>query len=107
MLWADGYRDIPSIGPLLLAQGVVCITLGLLEYQESLAVPYATLSLQVEFTGEGVALAAAVQLAVSPSAEAKRPAQHRSGDPGQSISRAVPYVGCVHHGNNSGGATAR
>jgi hypothetical protein len=115
MLWADGYRDIPSIGPLFLAQGVGCIALGLLVvvfrwlallaagavtlaatavgllvsahigllgYQESLAVPYATLSLQVEFTGAAVLLAATVLLAASPSAEAKDPAQDGSGDPG-------------------------
>jgi hypothetical protein len=115
MLWADGYRDIPRIGPLFLAQGVVCIALGLLVvvfrwlallaagavtlaatavgllisahggllgYQESLAVPYATLSLQVEFTGAAVLLAGAVLLVVSPSARPNEAAQPRSGDPG-------------------------
>jgi hypothetical protein len=102
-LWADGYRDIPSIGPLFLAQGVGCIALGLvilvfrwlallaagavtlaataagllvsvhvglLGYRESLAVPYAMLSLQVEFTGAAVLLAGAVLLAAAPVAGA-------------------------------------
>ena len=115
MLWADGYRDIPSIGPLFLAQGVGCIALGLvvavfrwlallaagavalaatavgllvsahgglLGYQESLAVPYAMLSLQVEFTGAAVLLVGAVLLAAAPSVGTNTPNNHKTGDPG-------------------------
>jgi hypothetical protein len=121
MLWADGYRDIATIGPLFLAQGVGCIALalfvvvfrwlallaagavtlaatavgllvsvhvGLLGYRESLAVPYATLSLQVEFTGAAVLLVGAVLLAAAPSANAAGPVgdlggnQRKPGDPG-------------------------
>jgi hypothetical protein len=114
-LWADGYRDIPNIGPLFLAQGVGSIVLGLLVvvfrrlallaagavalaatavgllvtvhvglfgYRESLAVPYAMLSLQVEFTGAAVLLAGAVLLAVAPSAGAHDPARPKPDDPG-------------------------
>src|SRR5215472_13956670 len=83
-LWSDGYRDIPTIGPLFLAQSVGLIVLalamvglrwlalvaagavaliatavgllltvhiGLFGYRESLSVPYAMLSLYVEFIG--------------------------------------------------------
>lgn len=115
MLWADGYRDIVSIGPLFLAQGVGCIALallvavfrwlallaagavtlaatavgllvsahgGLLGYQESLAVPYATLSLQVESTGAAVLLIGAVLLAAAPSAGTNAPDSPKTGDPG-------------------------
>ena len=121
MLWADGYRDIATIGPLFLAQGIGCIALGLvvmvfrwlallaagavtlaatavgllvsvhvglLGYRESLAVPYATLSLQVEFTGAAVLLVGAILLAVAPSGKTAervddlRGNQHKPGDPG-------------------------
>jgi len=115
MLWADGYKDIPTIGPLFLAQGVGAIVLGLLVavfrwlallvagavtlaatavgllvsvhvgllgYRESLAVPYATLSLQVEFTGAAVLLVGAVLLALLPSARATDPGEQRTGNPG-------------------------
>jgi hypothetical protein len=46
------------------------VHVGLFGYKESLAVPYATLSLQVEFTGAAVFLAGAVLLAVAPTADA-------------------------------------
>ena len=115
MLWADGYKDIPTIGPLFLAQGVgtivlglpvavfrwlalllagavtlaatavgllVSVHVGLLGYKESLAVPYATLSLQVEFTGAAVLLVGAVLLVLLPSARATDPAGQRTGNPG-------------------------
>jgi hypothetical protein len=105
-LWDDGYSDISVIGPLFLAQGIVCIILGaaivafrrlallaagavagvatavglllsvyvgLFGYSESLSVPYATLSLAVEFTAAFVLLVATVLLAFgrtrSPRAE--------------------------------------
>jgi hypothetical protein len=101
-LWADGYRDIPSIGPLFLAAGVADIILallavafrllivllagagslaatagglllsvhgGLLGYTESLAVPYATLSLYVEFTGAAVLLVGVAVLALAPAGQ--------------------------------------
>jgi len=98
-LWDDGYREIPSIGPLFLAASVADIVLallavalrrlivllagagsliatggglllsahgGLFGYTESLAVPYAMLSLYVEFTGAAVLLLAVAVLAVAP-----------------------------------------
>jgi hypothetical protein len=97
-LWADGYKDIPTIGPLFLAQGVASIVLalaivavrwlallaagaatlvatatgllisanfGLFGFRESLAVPYATLTLAVEFTGAAILLAGAALLALA------------------------------------------
>jgi hypothetical protein len=115
ILWADGYKDIATIGPLFLAQGVGCIVLGLvvavfrwlalllaggvtlaatavglllsvhvglLGYRESLAVPYAMLSLQVEFTGAAVLLVGAVLLAVLPSVRASEPGNDKTGKPG-------------------------
>jgi hypothetical protein len=112
-LWGDGYKDIATIGPLFLAQGVGLIVLalavvafrrlavlaagavtmaatavgllltvhiGLFGYKESLAVPYAMLSLYVEFFGAGVlavgagvlALAAPVRAASNPSRASAR-----------------------------------
>jgi hypothetical protein len=103
-LWSDGYRDIPTIGPLFLAASVADIILalaavalrrlivllagagsliatagglllsvhgGLFGYTESLAVPYATLSLYVEVTGGAVLLIGTLLLAVAPA----RPAE--------------------------------
>jgi hypothetical protein len=115
-LWADGFRDIPTIGPLFLAQGVGSIVLallvvifrrlallvagavtlaatsvgllltvhvGLFNYHETLAAPYAVLSLWVEFTGAAVLLVGAVLLAVAPSAAGKHDsAQAKSDNPG-------------------------
>jgi hypothetical protein len=96
-LWGDGYNSISVIGPLFLAQGIVCIILGvaivafrwlallaagavagvatavglllsvyvgLFGYTESLSVPYATLSLAVEFTAAFAALVAVGLLAL-------------------------------------------
>ena len=96
MLWSDGYKDISTIGPLFLVQGIACIVLavaivafrwlalivagavagvatavgllltasvGLFGYVESLTVPYAALSLAVEFTAAFVLLVAACVLA--------------------------------------------
>lgn len=112
-LWGDGYKDIPTIGPLFLAQSVGLIVLalvvvafrwlallaagavgmvgtavgllltvyvGLFNYKESLAVPYAMLSLYVEFVGAGLlavgagvlALAAPARTASNPSRAAAR-----------------------------------
>jgi hypothetical protein len=101
-LWGKqyGYRDVPTIGPLFLLQGIVGPVLalamvifrralllaagamllagtaagllvssafGLFGFQESLAVPYATSSLVIEFTGAAVlAVAAVVALAARP-----------------------------------------
>jgi hypothetical protein len=125
MVWSDGYKDIATIGPLFLAQGVgsivlalavavlrwlallaagavtlaataagllVSVHVGLFGLRESLATPYATLSLQVEFTGAGVLLAAAVLLLVAPSAgtpsagadRARRARRGRGGKPRKS-----------------------
>lgn len=97
-LWGDGYKDIPTIGPLFLAQSVGLIVLalvvvafrrlallaagavglvatavgllltvyvGLFNYKESLAVPYAMLSLYVEFVGAGVLAVGAGVLALA------------------------------------------
>ena len=97
-LWGDGYKDIPTIGPLFLAQGAGSIVLalvvvafrrlallaagavaliatavgllltvyvGLFNYKESLSVPYAMLSLYVEFAGAGVLLVGAAVLALA------------------------------------------
>jgi hypothetical protein len=88
MLWSDGYKDISVIGPLFLVQGIACIVLsafivtaaglllsvnvGLFGYTESLAVPYAQLSLAVEFTAAFVLLVAACVLAFAPSARSAR-----------------------------------
>src|SRR5271155_1525357 len=95
-LWGDGYRDISVIGPLFLAQGIGIIILAvaivafrslallaagaaagaataprpLLTAPESLSVPYATLSLAVEFTAAFVLLLATALLALSPLARA-------------------------------------
>jgi hypothetical protein len=102
-LWGDGYRDIPTIGPLFLVQGIASIIVavaivafrwlallaagavagvatavgllltvyvGLFGYTESLSVPYATLSLAVEFTAAFVLLLATGLLALSPLARA-------------------------------------
>jgi hypothetical protein len=49
---------------------LVSVHVGLLGFRESLAVPYATLSLLVEFVGAALLLAGAVLLAVSPTAGA-------------------------------------
>ena len=65
-----------AVGLLVSAHG------GLLGYQESLAVPYAMLSLQVEFTGAAVLLAGTVLLAVAPSSRTNTPINHKAGDPG-------------------------
>jgi len=95
MLWSDGYKSISVIGPLFLAQGIVCIALGvaivalrwlallaigavtgvataiglllsvnvgLFGFTDSLAVPYAELSLAVEFTAAFVLLIGALLL---------------------------------------------
>jgi hypothetical protein len=119
-LWVDGYRDIPTIGPLFLAGGVVDIVLavaviavrwiiallagaiallataggllvsahgGLFGYTESLAVPYATLSLDVEFAGAGVLLAGALALAVVPSRTGERHRPGSRGNPSHAASR--------------------
>ena len=108
-LWGDGYSDISVIGPLFLAQGIVCIILGvvivagrwlallaagavtgvatavglllsvyvgLFGYTESLSVPYATLSLAVEFTAAFVLLVATGLLAFGRT----RPRAGRAGD---------------------------
>jgi hypothetical protein len=97
-LWGDGYKDIPTIGPLFLAQSVGLIVLalvvvafrrlallaaaavgmvgtavgllltvhvGLFGYKESLAVPYAMLSLYVEFVGAGLLAVGAGVLALA------------------------------------------
>jgi hypothetical protein len=105
MLWSDGYKDISVIGPLFLAQAVVCIVLavaivvfrwlallavgavtgvataaglllsvnvGLFGYTETLATPYAELSLAVEFTAAFVLLVAACVLALAQSARTAR-----------------------------------
>ncbi len=110
-LWGDGYRDIPTIGPLFLVQGIASIAVavaivafrwlallavgavagvatavgllltvyvGLFGYTESLSVPYATLSLAVEFTAAFVLLLATGLLALSPVAH---PAAHRAPVP--------------------------
>jgi hypothetical protein len=102
-LWSDGYKDISVIGPLFLAQAIVCIVLavaivafrclallaagavtgvatavglllsagiGLFGYTESLSVPYAELSLAVEFTAAFVLLAGACVLALAEPARA-------------------------------------
>jgi hypothetical protein len=50
-----------AVGLLISANG------GLFGYQESLAVPYATLSLYVEFTGAAVLLAGAAALVAAPA----------------------------------------
>jgi hypothetical protein len=114
-LWSEGYRDIPSIGPLFLAASVAEIILallavafrrlivllagagsliatgggllltahgGLFGYTESLAVPYAMLSLYVEFTGAAVLLAGVAVLALAPAGK-KVP----SGNPSRVPSR--------------------
>jgi hypothetical protein len=107
MLWSDGYKDISTIGPLFLVQGIACIVLavaivafrwlalivagavagvatavgllltasvGLFGYVESLTVPYAVLSLAVEFTAAFVLLAAVCVLALAaPVRAAGRP----------------------------------
>jgi hypothetical protein len=98
-LWADGYNDIPKIGPLFLAQGIggivvalavvalrrmvalgagavtlaataagllLSVHVSLFGYKESLAVPYATSSLVIEFTGAAVLAVAALILLVAP-----------------------------------------
>jgi hypothetical protein len=99
-LWSDGYRHIPTIGPLFLAQGVVGLGLalalvvtrrlivvavgivymlasigglvvsdvhGLFGLHDTLAVPYARLSLIVEIAGSGVlVLCAATRRLASP-----------------------------------------
>jgi hypothetical protein len=92
MLWSDGYKDISVIGPLFLVQAIVAFrwlallavgavtgvataaglllsaSVGLFGYTESLTVPYAELSLAVEFTAAFVLLVAACVLALAPSA---------------------------------------
>jgi hypothetical protein len=109
-LWDDGYRDIPTIGPLFLAGSIANIVVallivafrrlvallagagalvsiagglllsvhgGLFGYTESLSVPYAMLSLYVEFAGAGVLVAGAIILALAPV----RAKEARSGNP--------------------------
>jgi len=111
MLWSQGYKDIATIGPLFLAQGVGTIVLalpivalrwlallaagavtmvatavgllvtvyhGLFGYRESLAVPYATLSLAVEFTAAFLLAVGAIVVAVAPRV---RPASNPSRMP--------------------------
>lgn len=107
MLWSDGYKDISTIGPLFLVQGIASIVLavaivafrwlallaagavagvatavgllltasvGLFGYTESLAVPYAELSLAVEFTAAFLLLVGACVLALAaPVRAAGRP----------------------------------
>jgi hypothetical protein len=96
-LWAMGYRHIRMVGPLFLAQGILCVPValavvtwrrawtlafgsglmvstaaglllshwfGLFHYHESLAVPYAGMSLVVELAA-GVLLLAAAGLVIT------------------------------------------
>jgi hypothetical protein len=67
---------------------LVSVHHGLFGLRESLAVPYATLSLQVEFTGAAVLLVAAVLLAVAPVAVPSAGTTGTSGTSAGNPSRA-------------------
>ncbi len=105
-LWATGYRDIPTIGPLFLLQGIVgavmavalvawrrllmvvaatgfmiatigglllSVYVGLFGFTDTLAAPFAGLSLAIESTGAVVlgAVGIALVLGELPSAKAR------------------------------------
>jgi hypothetical protein len=78
LLAAGAVTLAATAGGLLLS-----VHVGLLGYRETLATTYATLSLQVEFTGAALLLAGAVLLAVAPSARSAR----TSGNPSRAPSR--------------------